>query len=121
MDIILNNTSDEPIYQQIYSAIRTQILNLTIPKDQPLPPIRTIAKELRVSVITIKKAWEALERDGFIYSVVGRGCFVADLSESELSEKRLHILETKIKEDIIFYKSIGVSEDMLIEMLRKYY
>jgi len=87
----------------------------------PLPPIRTVAKELRISVIPVKKAWEDLERAGFIYTMVGRGCFVAPHKASELDTKRDALAVDKLKKDIAFYKGLGLSLDELLQLLRRYY
>ena len=76
MEITLSHRSPRPIYQQLYDQVSAQIIRGELVKDQALPPIRTMAKELRVSVITVKKAWELLERDGLVYGVVGRGSSV---------------------------------------------
>ena len=80
INIIISGTSDKPIYQQIFDQLGAQIIRGELAPGTMLPPIRTVAKELRISVITVKKAWEMLEQLGFIYSMVGRGCFVAELS-----------------------------------------
>ena len=77
MDIIISNASGKPIYEQITSQIKTLILNGTLREGESLPSMRLLAKELRISVITTKRAYEDLERDGFIETVTGRGSFVA--------------------------------------------
>ena len=76
MDIILSNTSDEPIYQQIVTQIKAQIMSGSLTAGDPLPSMRNLATQLRISVITTKRAYEELERDGFIENFTGRGCFV---------------------------------------------
>ncbi|MDD4508999.1 MAG: GntR family transcriptional regulator, partial [Eubacteriaceae bacterium] len=76
MDIVINPQSQTPIYQQIYSQISAQIVRGELTGDSALPPIRSVARELKISVITIKKAWEELEHQGFIYTVTVKGCFV---------------------------------------------
>ena len=88
MNIVISDTSDTPIYQQIFEQIRAQVLRGELPSGAPLPPIRTIAKELRISVITVKKAWEMLEGQGLIVTRVGRGSFVADMSAEQVKEAR---------------------------------
>jgi GntR family transcriptional regulator len=77
MDIIISNSSPKPIYEQITSQIKAMILNGTLREGEALPSMRLLAKELRISVITTKRAYEDLERDGFIETVTGRGSFVA--------------------------------------------
>ena len=121
MNIVLSNTSDKPIYQQLFEQISSQILKGELPRDTCLPPIRTVAKELRISVIPVKKAWEDLERAGFIYTMVGRGCFVAPLQAGELDSKRDDLAAEKLKKDIVYYKGLGLSPDELVALIRKYY
>ncbi len=121
MNIIISNTSDKPIYQQIFEQISSQIIKGELPSNFALPAIRTVAKELRISVITIKKAWEELEHAGFIYSMVGKGCFVAELSANALTKKRDEILKQKMKKDIAYYKELGLSADEIIASIKSLY
>ncbi len=80
-----------------------------------------MAKELRISVIPVKKAWEELERAGFITSMVGRGCFVAQLCPNELDSKRDALVVDKLKKDIAYYKGLGLSLEDFLELIRTYY
>ena len=121
MNIVISGSSDKPIYQQIYEQISSQILKGELERDFCLPPIRTVAKELRISVITIKKAWEELERQGFIYTMVGKGCFVASLESRELDSKRDQIVRDKLQKDIAYYKSLGISLDQLTELIKEHF
>jgi GntR family transcriptional regulator len=121
MNIVINNTSDKPIYQQVFEQISSQIIKGELARDVCLPPIRTVAKELRISVITIKKAWEELERGGFIYTMAGKGCFVAPLQQGDLDSKRSGMAEEKIKKDIEYYKSLGLSLAEVIDMIKRHY
>jgi GntR family transcriptional regulator len=121
MNIIIQNSSDKPIYQQIFDQVMAQIIKGELEPGTLLPPIRTAAKELHISVITVKKAWEELERLGFIDTMIGRGCFVADLSSHELEDKLNGLLLEKMKKDIAYYKGLGLSQEKVVEMLRKYY
>ena len=121
MNIVISGASSKPIYQQIFDQVSSQIVRGELEPGTMLPPIRTVAKELRISVITIKKAWEELERLGFIYTMVGRGCFVADLSAGDLMGKRSALLEEKIEKNIEYYKSLGLTLDEIIEAVRKFY
>ena len=121
MNIIISNTSGKPIYQQLFEQISAQIIKGELEKDFCLPPIRTVAKELRISVIPVKKAWEELERAGFIYTMVGRGCFVASLLPDELSVKRDGLAAEKLKKDIVYYKELGLSLEELLDLVRRYY
>ena len=119
--INLSNHSATPIYQQLFEQISSQILKGELPGDFALPPIRTAAKELRVSIITVKKAWEELERAQLIYSIVGKGCFVSELSEDERSKKRRAVVRAQLALDLRFYTSLGVTEDEYVDMVREQY
>lgn len=121
INIIITNTSDKPIYQQLIDQISGQIIKGELENDQGLPPIRTVAKELRISIITVKKAWEQLERDGFIYTVVGRGCFVADLSRNQIENKRDDLITTRMLKDIAYYKELGLSLQEVLAAISKLY
>ncbi len=121
INIVISNTSDKPIYQQLFEQISSQIIKGELENNHGLPPIRTVAKELRISIITVKKAWEELEREGLIYSVVGRGCFVAELTNNDLSEIRDVLVDVKMEKDLEYYKELGLSEDDLVNKIRELY
>jgi len=121
MNIVIASTTDTPIYQQIYEQICAQIIKGELESDFCLPPIRTVAKELRISVITVKRAWEELERAGWIYTMAGKGCFVAPLQAKEIDEKRDALVSEKLTKDIEYYKSLGLSMSDVIEMIQRYY
>jgi len=119
--IKISNNSDKPIYQQLFEQISSQILGGKLAGGYNLPPIRTAAKELRISIITVKKAWEELERFGLINSVVGKGCFVSELTSDKLIQKRNALIEQQFKVDIQFYKTLGVSRSEALDYIQKYY
>ncbi|SHH62212.1 GntR family transcriptional regulator [Sporobacter termitidis DSM 10068] len=121
MDIVLSSSSDKPIYRQLFEQISAQIVKGELAPVFCLPPIRTVAKELRISVIPVKKAWEDLERAGFIYTMVGKGCFVAPLPPSALDDKRDTLAIDKLKKDIAFYKGLGLSLEELLDLIKRYY
>lgn len=121
MNIVISNTSGVPIYQQIHEQISAQILKGELASDSCLPPIRTVAKELRISVIPVKMAWEELERRGFIYTMVGKGSFVSLFPSGELNEKRNNLAYEKLKEDIQYCKSLGLTMSDIIELVGRYY
>ena len=93
MDIILSNSSGKPIYEQIADQVREQILSGALSAGDALPSMRVLAKELRISVITTKRAYEELERDGFLDNVPGKGCFVAPQNRELLREAQLRRVE----------------------------
>lgn len=121
MNITIINSSDKPIYQQLFDQISSQIIKGELKGGFCLPPIRRAATELRVSIITVKKAWEELERNGFIYTMVGRGCFVGDLSISELAEKRNDIISKKMLQDLEYYKELGLSLSDILKIIKSLY
>ncbi|WP_138755382.1 GntR family transcriptional regulator [Paenibacillus sinopodophylli] len=121
MDIAISNTSDKPIYQQLFEQISVQILKGELENGYSLPPIRHAAIELRVSIITVKKAWEELERHGLIYTVTGKGCFVANLTSKEILQKRNEMLLKQMVIDISYYKSFGLTLDEVYELLKEIY
>ena len=116
MNVIVSNASDRPIYEQIYTQIKGAILRGECREGDPLPSIRALAKELRISVITTKRAFDDLERDGFIYSVQGKGSFVAVKNRELLREEYLRQAEGKLSEAISLARSGGVTDEELSEM-----
>ena len=118
MNIAISNTSDKPIYQQLFEQISAQILKGELASGYILPPIRQAATELRISIITVKKAWEELERLGLIYTVTGKGCFVAELSQGEMLQKRYEMLRKQMVIDTSYYKSFGLTIEEVMELLR---
>ena len=116
MNVIVSNASDRPIYEQIYTQIKGAILRGECREGDPLPSIRALAKELRISVITTKRAFDDLERDGFIYSVQGKGSCVAVKNRELLREEYLRQAEGKLSEAISLARSGGVTDEELSEM-----
>lgn len=121
MNIAISNTSDTPIYQQLFEQISAQILKGELESGYCLPPIRQASTELRVSIITVKKAWEELERVGLIYTVTGKGCFVAELSPAEMLHKRNEMILQQMAIDTSYYRSFGLTIEEVIELLKKVY
>ena len=121
MNITISNSSEKPIYQQMFDQISSQIIKGDLKGGFCLPPIRTAAVELRVSIITVKKTWEELERHGFINTMVGRGCFVADLSAKELLDKRAEIATKKMSKELNYYKELGLSLSEVLELIKSIY
>ena len=121
MDIIISNSSNKPIYEQITSQIKGMILNGTLLEGEALPSMRLLAKELRISVITTKHAYEDLERDGFIETVTGRGSFVAVKNLEFVREEHLRMAEEKLQQAVSLAKAAGISQNELVEMLHLLY
>lgn len=121
MDIIISNSSDKPIYEQITSQIKNMILTGVLREGAPLPSMRLLAKELRISVITTKRAYEDLERDGFIETVVGKGSFVAKKNAQFVREEILKVAQEHIKQAVDAAKSGGITAEELHEMLDIFY
>jgi GntR family transcriptional regulator len=118
-NIVVRNTTQTPIYQQIYDQISSQIINGDLKPDQLLPSMRTAAKELRVSIITIKKTWEMLESKGLIYTVQGKGSYVRSHSQMDLDEKKKETIRQALRETLETLKSYDVSKEVLIEMINE--
>ena len=116
MNIFINNRSGEPIYEQIYSQIKNQIINETLKEDEALPSIRNLAKDLCISVITTKRAYDELEREGFIYTVAGKGCFVAAKNTQLIREENLKKIEEHLQEISLLASSCRLSKAEVIEM-----
>ena len=98
MTVLIDNKSGTPIYDQIYSQIKSQIISGALVEDELLPSIRNLAKDLRISFITTKRAYEELEKEGFIYTVQGKGCFVAPKNVELLREENLKKIEARMDE-----------------------
>ena len=121
MDIVLSNTSGKPIYQQLFEQIAAQIIKGQLARGESLPPIRTVAKELQISVIPVKQAWEELERKGLINTMAGKGCFVAQLLPKALQTKRDELVVQKLTKDIAYYRGLGLSLSEIIGLVTRYY
>ena len=118
MELVIRNTANQPIYEQIYSQIRAQIIAGILQPGDALPSIRALAKDLRISVITTKRAYDELEAGGFIYTVAGKGCFVAEKNLDLVREHQLKELEDHLSAAAELAKSCGLSREELTEMLR---
>ena len=121
MNVSISSTSEKPIYQQLFEQISAQILKGDLESGYCLPPIRQAALELRVSIITVKKAWEELERSGLIHTVTGKGCFVAAFSSEEMVQLRNETILKQMEIDTAYYKSFGLSLEEVMELLKKIY
>lgn len=118
MRILISNASPDPIYEQIVKQIRAQVLSGELLEGDLLPSIRRLAQDLQISVITTKRAYEELEREGFINTVGGKGTFVAAQNPEFLREKRMKAVEEKLAAAVTEARQLGVGLDQLTEMLR---
>ena len=118
MEVIIRSTS-QPIYDQIASQIKSQIISGTLAPGEALPSIRGLAKDLKISVITTKRAYDELEAQGFINTVAGKGCFVAEQNLALIREQNLHQMETHLTAAAKLGKSCGVTEAELTALLRR--
>ena len=121
MNILISNSSDKPIYEQITIQLKQMIISGELRSGDQLPSMRMLAKELRISVITTKRAYEDLERDGFIYTVVGKGSFVADKNMEFVREEQLKLVEEHLNKAVDGAKTGGISLDELLEIIRMIY
>ncbi|HIQ61088.1 MAG TPA: GntR family transcriptional regulator [Candidatus Enterenecus faecium] len=118
MNLYIDNRSGSPIYDQIYTQIKNQIISGELEADQALPSIRNLAKDLRISVITTKRAYEELEREGFIYTLPAKGCFVAPKNVELLREETLKQIEAHMEEIGKLAASCQLTREELLEMFR---
>lgn len=121
MDIILSNISDEPIYQQIVSQIKSEIMSGALAAGDALPSMRALAQQLRISVITTKRAYEELERDGFIENYAGKGCFVKRQNTDFLREETVRQTEAFLSKACEKAKLCGLSLEEMKEILELVY
>jgi len=117
VQLSIDNRSDRPIYEQIAEQIKAQIISGALTEDTLLPSIRSLAKDLRISVITTKRAYEELERAGFIYTVAAKGSFVARRNVELLREENLKKIEAHLKEALALAASCRLTRESLSEML----
>ena len=118
MQLYIDNRSGAPIYDQIYSQIKDAILSGQVTEGEALPSIRALAKDLRISVITTKRAYDGLESEGFIYTLPGKGCFVAERSTELLREENLKKIEGHMQEIRRLASACRLTENELDEMWR---
>ena len=118
MTVLIDNKCSLPIYDQIYSQIKAQIISGELQEHEALPSIRNLAKDLRISVITTKRAYDELENEGFIYTLPGKGCFVAERSTELLREENLRKIESHMQEIRRLANACRLTEQELDDMWR---
>ena len=116
MNIVISNKDDRPIYEQITSQMKNMILSGKLEEGSQLPSIRVLAKDLRISVITTKRAYEELERDGFIITVAGKGSYVAENNSAVLKEEKMKRLEENVRRLIEEAYNSGISKEEVKEI-----
>ncbi len=121
VNIIISNASDKPIYEQITTQIKRLIISGELPEGSPLPSMRLLAKELRISVITTKRAYTDLERDGFIETVTGKGSFVAGKNAEIIREEQMRHAEEYLQKAADIARESGITLDELTESLSLIY
>ena len=117
MTVLIDTKSGEPIYNQIYSQIKSQIISGELKENDMLPSIRGLAKDLRISFITTKRAYEELEREGFIYTLPAKGCYVAPKNVELLREENLRRIEQHAEQIARLAASCNLSKEDIIEMI----
>lgn len=121
MDIIISNSSDKPIYEQVSSQIKNKIMNGTLEAGEMLPSMRALAKDLHISVITVQRAYEDLTRDGFIETVSGKGSFVAAQNKEFIQEEQLRKAEELLQQVADIGRSHGISYEEMTNILKMLY
>ena len=117
MNIWINTTDSRPIYEQIAAQIKAQILSQQLQAGEALPSLRLLAKELRVSVITTKRAYEELERAGFLQTIAGKGCFVAPQSSDQLRQEALQSMKRALQQAVQAAREAGISDKEILSSL----
>ena len=121
MDIIISSNTNMPIYEQITSQIKAMIMSGTLNTGDPIPAMRALAKSLHISVITVQKAYEDLQRDGFIETTVGRGSFVSAANRDLFQEEQQRKIEEHLQEAVEMARGCGISLDKLTELIALFY
>ena len=121
MDIIISSSSKKPIYEQITSQIKAMIMSGELRTGDPIPSMRALAKSIHVSVITVQKAYEDLQRDGFIDTTVGRGSFVAAQNKDFIQEEQQRRAEEHLQEAAEIGRTNGIPVEKLVELLELFY
>lgn len=121
MEIIISNSSDKPIYEQICMQVKNLIMNGTLSAGEALPSMRALAKDLHISVITVQRAYEDLTRDGFIETVSGKGSFVAAQNKEFIQEEQLRVAEELLQKAAEIGRAHGISYEQMTNILKLFY
>ena len=118
MHVLIDNKNGAPIYDQIYSQIKSQIIRGVLQEDEMLPSIRGLAKDLRISFVTTKRAYDELAKEGFLYTIPGKGCFVAAKNVELLREENLKQIEAHLEQIVQLAASCNLSRDDILAMVQ---
>ncbi len=118
MNLIINHSSMQPIYEQIVNQIKEQIMHGQLQADTPLPSVRTLAKDLKVSALTVKKAYDSLEAEGFVITIHGKGSFVAFANQSLMLEEKKKEVEADLEMAIRKGRSCGMNNSEILELFQ---
>lgn len=118
MKLIINHSSMQPIYEQISGQIKEKIMHGELKEQEALPSVRVLSKELKVSALTVKKAYDTLEEEGFILTVHGKGSFVSTVNQAQLLEEKRREVEAELEATIRKGKSLGMSREELMELFQ---
>ncbi len=121
MHLVISNSSSVPIYEQIKEQIIEQIMNDELKEDEMLPSIRSLSKDIKISLMTIKKAYDQLESDGYIVSIAGKGTFVAPRNSNLVKEHAQKEIEDNIKKAIDLAVRYDISKDEIIDLVNMLY
>lgn len=121
MEILISNSSDKPIYEQICMQIKERIMNGTLEAGEALPSMRALAKDLHISVITVQRAYEDLTRDGFIETVSGKGSFVAAQNTEFIQEEQFRIAEGLLEKAAQIGRTYGIAYEQMASILKLFY
>ena len=121
MEIIISNSSDKPIYEQISMQVKSLIMDGMLAAGEALPSMRALAKDLHISVITVQRAYEDLARDGFIETVSGKGSFVASQNKEFIQEEQLRIAEELLEKVAIIGRTYGISYEQMANILKLFF
>ncbi len=116
MNLIINNSSMQPIYEQIVGQIKEKIMSGELQQEDALPSVRTLSKELRISALTVKKAYDALEQEGFVVTVHGKGSFVSCMNQNLMLEEKKKEVEAAFEEAIRKGRSCGMTAEEIREL-----
>lgn len=121
MEILISNSSDKPIYEQICVQIKGMIMNGTLSAGEALPSMRALARDLHISVITVQRAYEDLTRDGFVETVSGKGSFVASQNRAMIQEEQLRIAEELLQKAADIGRAHGIAYEQMANILKLFY